>query len=165
MILPSDTPTHYLYPASLIIKREPSIINTLLGSCVAIILYDKISKVSGMNHYMLPLWNGKGIPSPKYGNIAIEKLLQGMLRNGAKKENIVAKVFGGGEVIDNMNQHFKIGQRNIELAFDKLKELDIKIVAKSVGGPLGRKIQLNTSTGEIRMKYIDKTNHYSKNTE
>jgi len=157
MISHSDTPVHYLYPASLIIKREPYLINTLLGSCVAIILWDKVNNVAGMNHYMLPLWNGKGMPSPKYGNIAIEKLLQGMINKGAKKENIVAKVFGGGEVIDNMQQHFQIGQRNIELAFDKLKELEIKIIAKSTGGKLGRKIQLNTKNGEIKMKYIEKT--------
>lgn len=157
MISPSDIPTHYLYPAALIVEKKPFLINTLLGSCVAVVLFDNINKVAGMNHYMLPLWNGKDMPSPKYGNIAIEKLLQGMLNKGARKEFIVAKVFGGGEVIDNMNMHFQIGKRNIELAFEKLKELEIKIVAQSVGGKLGRKIQLNTATGEIKMKYIDKT--------
>lgn len=156
MISPSNLDTHYLYPAALIVKKSPTLVNTLLGSCVAVVLWDSITQVGGINHYMLPLWNGKGIPSPKFGNIAIEKLVSGMEQQGAQRKNIIAKVFGGGEVIEQMNQHFNIGQRNIEIASEKLKELDIRIVAKSVGGKLGRKIQFNTMTGEVKMKFIEK---------
>jgi len=106
---------------------------------------------------MLPFWNGQGLASPKYGNIAIERLLEKMIALGCKKSNIRAKVFGGGEVIETNIAQFKIGQRNIELAMEALDDLKIPIVAKSVGGKLGRKIEFNTETGEVKQKYIEKT--------
>jgi chemotaxis protein CheD len=106
---------------------------------------------------MLPFWNGQGLASPKYGNIAIERLLKKMIALGCKKSNIRAKVFGGGEVIETNIAQFKIGQRNIELAMEALDDLKIPIVAKSVGGKLGRKIEFNTETGEVKQKYIEKT--------
>jgi chemotaxis protein CheD len=105
---------------------------------------------------MLPLWNGQGLASPKYGNIAIEKLLEKMISLGSQKCNIKAKVFGGGEVIETNIQQFNIGARNIKIAFEMLEDMGIPVVAQSVGGKLGRKIIYNTETGEIRQKYIQK---------
>ncbi|MFO7863151.1 MAG: chemotaxis protein CheD [Salinivirgaceae bacterium] len=151
-----NLPAYYLYPANLFVPPETYLINTLLGSCVAICLYDPISKIGGMNHYMLPLWNGEGLASPKYGNIAIEKLLEGMLNKGARRQYIIAKIFGGGEVIESQHHYFNIGKRNIELAHSLLAELKIPIKAESTGGKLGRKIQFNTETGSVKMKYINR---------
>jgi chemotaxis protein CheD len=150
--------THYLYPSALFAHHEPYLVDTILGSCVAICLYDKVKHIGGINHYMLPFWNGNGLASPKYGNIAIEKLVEKMISMGSKIENIQAKVFGGGEVVETQTNLFRIGERNIEIAEKTLKELRISIVAKSVGGKLGRKIRYNTSTGEVMMKFIQKQN-------
>jgi len=152
-----DVKTHFLYPSSLFASNEPHIVSTILGSCVAVCLFDATTKIGGINHYMLPFWNGQGLASPKYGNIAIERLLKKMIALGCKKSNIRAKVFGGGEVIETNIAQFKIGQRNIELAMEALDDLKIPIVAKSVGGKLGRKIEFNTETGEVKQKYIEKT--------
>lgn len=152
-----DVKTHFLYPSSLFASNEPHIVSTILGSCVAVCLFDATTKIGGINHYMLPFWNGQGLASPKYGNIAIERLLEKMIALGCKKSNIRAKVFGGGEVIETNIAQFKIGQRNIELAMEALDDLKIPIVAKSVGGKLGRKIEFNTETGEVKQKYIEKT--------
>lgn len=152
-----NLPVHYLYPAALCALSEPYLINTLLGSCVAICLYDPIQQKGGMNHFMLPYWNGNGLASPKYGNIAIEKLIESMTKNGTKKANLVAKIFGGGEVIESQHHYFDIGKRNIDLAHQMLKELNIPIKAESTGGKMGRKIQFNTKTGSVKMKYINKT--------
>lgn len=149
-------PQHYLYPANLFVPKEDYLINTLLGSCVAICLYDPVSQKGGVNHYMLPLWNGEGLASPKYGNIAIEKLLQEMIKVGAQRQHIIAKVFGGGEVIESNHHFFNIGKRNIELAHSMLSELRIPVKAESTGGKLGRKIQFNTVTGAVKMKYINR---------
>ncbi|MDX9847614.1 MAG: chemotaxis protein CheD [Tenuifilaceae bacterium] len=149
--------THFLYPAALFASKEPHRVSTILGSCVAVCLYDPILQVGGINHYMLPFWNGQGLASPKYGNIAIEKLVEKMLSLGSKKTNIRAKVFGGGEVIDTNISQFHIGERNIKLAMEMLEELRIPIVAKSVGGKLGRKIEYYTLTGEVKQRYIDRT--------
>jgi chemotaxis protein CheD len=149
--------THFLYPAALFASDSPYRVSTILGSCVAVCLFDPITKNGGINHFMLPYWNGQGLASPKYGNIAIEKLLEKMISLGSKKSNIKAKLFGGGEVIDTNISQFQIGERNIKLAIEMLDELRIPVVAKSVGGKLGRKIEYCTGTGEVKQRYIERS--------
>jgi chemotaxis protein CheD len=144
----------YLYPAALIAPLATSAVHTILGSCVAVCLYDQKIQIGGINHYMLPFWNGQGLASPKYGNIAIEKLYEKLLKQGARHENIIAKVFGGGEVLEIVNQQFNVGRRNIDIAHEMLGQLKIKIVAESTGGKFGRKIVFNTGTGEVMQKYV-----------
>jgi len=148
---------HFLYPSTLFVSNTPSVVTTILGSCVAVCLYDPVLKIGGINHYMLPLWNGEGLASPKYGNIAIEKLVEKMYQQGSKKANLVAKVFGGGEVIETTIKQFNIGERNIKIALEMLEMYKIPIIAQSVGGKLGRKIQYSTSSGEVKHKFIDKS--------
>jgi len=150
----SHIKTHYLFPASLFAEKEPYLVTTILGSCVAVCLYDTVLKQGGLNHFMLPLWNGQGLASPRYGNIAIERLIDRMVFLGSKKENLIAKVFGGGEVLQTSHDNFHIGQRNIQIAFELLAEHGIAVVAKSVGGNQGRKIEFNTFTGEVKQKFI-----------
>ncbi len=144
----------FLYPASICVPEKPAIITTILGSCVAVCFYDCKVQIGGINHYMLPLWNGQGLASPKFGNIAIEKLLDKLLQAGAIKSNIIAKVFGGGEVLATLNNHFNVGERNIDIAKQMLSRLNIPIMAQSTGGKLGRKILFNTNTGEVVQKYV-----------
>ncbi len=146
--------SHFLYPAALFASQKPFQINTILGSCVAVCFWDSILKTGGMCHYMLPYWNGEGLASPKYGNIAIEKLLDKMYSFGSQKPNIIAKVFGGGEVIETKNPIFHIGERNIKLASEQLKELKIPVVSSSVGGKDGRKIIFYTENGEVKQRYV-----------
>ena len=67
---------HYLYPSALFAEKERYMVDTILGSCVAVCLFDSVKKIGGINHYMLPLWNGNGLASPKFGNIATEKLIE-----------------------------------------------------------------------------------------
>ncbi len=148
--------SHFLYPSAIFASNEPHQINTILGSCVAVCFWDPVLNVGGMCHYMLPFWNGEGLASPKYGNIAIEKLLDKMYNMGSKKVNIIAKIFGGGDVIETKNPQFFIGKRNIKLANEMLEELKIKVVSSSVGGKLGRKIIFYTHTGEVKQRYVPK---------
>lgn len=148
----------FIYPGSLEISKKPIQLTTILGSCVAVCLWDNKLKFGGMNHFMLPLWNGEGLASPKYGNIAIDKLIHKMIWNGSSIENIEAKIFGGGNVIDSANNIYKIGDRNIEVAISKLKEFNIEIIGSSTGGKLGRKILMDTSNFKILHKFIVKQN-------
>jgi len=152
----SDIESHFLYPAALFASKEPYQISTILGSCVAVCLWDKALNFGGMCHYMLPYWNGEGLASPKYGNIAIEKLLDKMYSYGCEKNNIIAKVFGGGEVIDFKNPQFHIGKRNIKLATEMLNEKRISVVSSSLGGKLGRKLIFYTQTGDVKQKYVQR---------
>ncbi|MDY0201582.1 MAG: chemotaxis protein CheD [Tenuifilaceae bacterium] len=149
--------THFLYPSAIFTSREPHKVSTILGSCVAVCLFDPVLKIGGINHFMLPFWNGQGLASPKYGNIAIERLIEKMISLGSKKTNIKAKVFGGGEVIDTTISQFHIGERNIKLALELLDEFKVPVIAKSVGGKLGRKIEYCTGTGEVKQRYIERT--------
>jgi len=154
----------FLYPSALFASNTPQIVTTILGSCVAVCLYDPVLKYGGINHYMLPLWNGQGLASPRFGNIAIEKLIEKMLDMGCNKKNLQAKIFGGGEVIQTNISQFHIGERNHKLAFEMIREHGISIIAQSVGGKLGRKIIFNTETGEVRQKYL-KSERNQDNTE
>ena len=102
-----------------------------------------------MNHFMLPLWNGEGLATPKYGNIAMERLLEHVLTLGARKEHLVAKVFGGANLLTTSSAACPIGERNIELALTQLEEWRIAVVATDLGGRVGRKIIMNTMTGVV----------------
>lgn len=147
---------HFLYPSTLFASKEPYVVKTILGSCVAICLWDPESRIGGINHYMLPTWNGNDLASPKYGNIAIDKLLEKMGQLGAKRGNIKAKIFGGGELIDSGGNGMLIGERNIRVARMILEEKKIPVVASSTGGRKGRKILFFTDSGEVRHKFLDK---------
>jgi chemotaxis protein CheD len=152
----TEPSSHFLYPSTLFVSREAHVVSTILGSCVAVCLYDTVLKYGGINHYMLPFWNGQGLATPKYGNIAIHKLHEKMQSYGSMTRNLVAKVFGGGNIIESGIAQFMIGDRNIIIATDVLAELQINIISQSVGGSLGRKILFNTGTGEVRQKMIEK---------
>jgi chemotaxis protein CheD len=135
-------------------SAQPAEVTTILGSCVAVCLWDRYLGIGGINHYMLPTWNGMELASPKYGNIAIERLTEKMLQLGCKKNNLVAKVFGGGEVITVSASSMHIGERNIMVAEEMLQEQNIPIIGRSTGGKNGRKIIFNTHTGEVLQCYI-----------
>jgi len=152
----SQNDLHFLYPSAIFASKTPYRVSTILGSCVAVCLFDPMLKFGGINHFMLPYWNGQGLASPKFGNIAIEKLIEKMLLMGSDKRNLKAKVFGGGEVIETSIKQFVIGERNIKIAFEMLEEFKIPVIAKSIGGKNGRKIEFNTATGEVKHKFIDK---------
>ncbi|HVD97476.1 MAG TPA: chemotaxis protein CheD [Cytophagaceae bacterium] len=146
---------YYLHPCGLFMDKRPHQVTTILGTCVAVCLWDQQLKIGGINHYMLPLWNGEGLASPKYGNIAIEKLLHKMEHAGSQRKNIVAKIFGGKEENNpNGNNYFQIGERNAEIALGILAEEKIKIIAQSLGGFSGRKLQFFTDTGEVYMNFL-----------
>ncbi|MDD5286240.1 MAG: chemotaxis protein CheD [Desulfuromonadaceae bacterium] len=140
---------HFLFPGTIFAEPFEYQISTILGSCIAVCLWDKAANRSGMNHFMLPLWNGEGLATPKYGNIAMEKLLNKVISIGCHRENLVAKVFGGANLSGSGLEMYMIGDRNIMLAFQMLEEYRIPVVAKDVGGRVGRKIIMNTQTGVV----------------
>jgi chemotaxis protein CheD len=133
----------------LIAHRDELEVATVLGSCVSVCLWDPHLACGGMNHYMLPLWNGEGLPTPKYGNVAIEKLIAKMLDFGCRKEQLVAKCFGGANVLGDTSGRLLIGERNIALAEELLGIHRIPIVARDVGGCQGFKIIFNTKSGVV----------------
>jgi chemotaxis protein CheD len=144
---------HFLMASSIFAERTPAEVQTVLGSCVSVCLFDTRNCFGGMNHYMLPLWNGEGLATAKYGNIAIDKLLDRLISLGSDKKDLFAKVFGGAETLGD-NAIYGIGKRNVLIAEDQLAAHGIPILASNVGGKVGRQIVFDTSTGLVYMKFI-----------
>lgn len=135
--------------------KEAYDVTTILGSCVAVCIWDRELRIGGINHFLLPLWNGEGLESPRYGNVAIARLIKKLQSFGSSKKNMIAKVFGGASVIPgNGCGLMNIGERNIELAKDVLKRENIRIVGSDVGGELGRKIIFDTRAGTVLVKKL-----------
>lgn len=148
----ADLPGRYLYPGEIIVPREPTIVSTVLGSCVSVCLFDTVVCRGGINHYLLPLWNGEGLPTPKYGNIAIRQLVERMLALGAQPRTLQAKIFGGASMWAGADGLLAVGARNIELARDQLGLLNIPIVAADVGGSQSRKLYFHSSEGGVLLR-------------
>jgi len=145
----------FIHVGEFYIGVRPTEVSTILGSCIAVCLYDTVEMIGGMNHYLVPLWNGNGLQSPKYGNIAIHRLIEGMLNIGCNINNLEAKIFGGGNVISSIAQDgMMVGRKNIIIAREILSEYKIPITAEDVGGTRGRRILLVSETGKVLMKYI-----------
>ncbi len=152
----SGANSHYLLAGNLFAHEDPHLVTTVLGSCVSVCLWDSLMRRGGINHFMLPLWNGEGLASPKYGNIAIAKLLERLYDFGSKKGNLRAKVFGGGVVLNVSNPFMNIGERNVQLAEDVLRSEGIPILSADTGGNVGRKIIFHTGTGTVLVKRLAK---------
>jgi chemotaxis protein CheD len=145
---------HYLLAGNIFVPTEPHVITTVLGSCVSVCLWDCVLHIGGMNHFMLPLWNGEGLASPKYGNIAVAKLLDRLQDLGSNRRNVRAKIFGGGVVLKVSNPFMNIGERNIQLAEGMLREKGIPVISSDTGGKTGRKILFNTESGVVLVKRL-----------
>lgn len=140
----------YLHPGQIYAAAHAAMVSTVLGSCVAVCLWDPVARVGGMNHYLLPL--GKG---PRYGRDAMTQLIDEMTSRGASMGRMVAKVFGGACVIPGFTGARKaIGTQNIDAAFAFLAEHAIPVRAQQVGGSRGRKLLFHTGTGQAYVKEI-----------
>lgn len=148
----------FVHVGALLVEIEPCVLTTVLGSCISVCLFAPALRVGGMNHYMLPLWFGEGLRSPRYGDVAIPKLIECMLAHGCRKSDIVAKIFGGGAVIACNNIGQSIGERNIDLACEMLECEGIPIVAKDVGGSHGRKVVFDTAIGDVYVRKVRSLN-------
>lgn len=148
----------YLKQGELAIVSADTKVFTILGSCVAVVLWDEQSKIGGANHFLLPNWNNKGAPDVRYGDVAVTELHDKIILSGAVKRRLVAKVYGGASMLKLDNTGFNIGLRNIEIALQKLSELHIPVIEEITGGNLGRKILFDPQTGFVKVDYIKNIN-------
>ncbi|HEX2953275.1 MAG TPA: chemotaxis protein CheD [Bacillota bacterium] len=130
--------------------NSDEVITTLLGSCISVCLYDAERGIGGMNHFMLPYakaGENLNIRDPRYGNFAMELLVQDILGMGGRLDRLKAKVFGGGEMI--RTEQYNVAQENAEYACTYLKEKGIPILAIDIGGKNGRKIYYQLSDYQV----------------
>lgn len=147
--------------ADLNICKAPDVITTLgLGSCIGLIVYDPVTKVGGMVHYMLPdstqVRNNSNIA--KFGDTGIKELVRRVVAAGANRGRLIAKMAGGAKMfeVNGLSEVGNIGQRNAEAAKVILKELGIRLVASDTGLNYGRTVELHCETGEFRIKSVGK---------
>jgi chemotaxis protein CheD len=152
----SAEPVVHVHAGDLLVVAEPTRIVTILGSCVAVCLYDLEAKVAGMNHYLFSETPSGNIPDRgRFGDFAIPKLLGGLLARGARPANLRAKVFGGASPENADSWHGEqAGARNIATALSKLGELGIPIINKDVGGTKGRRVEFHTGNGSVYVRMI-----------
>lgn len=151
-----------IHPGEYYVTGREKMISTILGSCVAACLYDPVNKIIGMNHFLLDVKRYVGdVPeilssdSGRYGMYAMELLINAMLKNGAHRNLLQAKVFGGGNVLDNAeDDYYSIGKTNCQFVLDYLKCENIPINAKSLGGYNGRIIHFLSTDYSVLVKKI-----------
>lgn len=147
----------YLAPGQVFASAEPAEASTILGSCVAVCLWDPRSRAGGANHFLLPDWvgNGAATASTRYGNIAVALLLKKMEGLGCRRRDLQAKLFGGAAVIEVFRgRKDHLGTKNVELARRLLCELGIPVVAEDVGGNRGRKVIFRTDSGLASVRLL-----------
>lgn len=143
-----------ILPGEYFVHNEDMLIMTTLGSCIAACIYDRNAKVGGMNHFMLP--DGAG-DSGRYGSYAMELLINEMMKRGANRMTMEAKIFGGGQVVSGMTT-MNVGERNTNFVMDYLKTERIPIVSKDVLDVYPRKVCFLPGSGKAMVKRLAPTN-------
>ena len=131
---------------------------TTLGSCISACIRDRVSGIGGMNHFMLPAsadadgWKSTSLSAAtRYGNFAMEHLINNILKNGGKRQNLEVKLFGGGRILKNMTD---VGMRNIAFVRDYLVTEGLKVAVEDVGDIFPRMVVYFPASGRVRVKRL-----------
>lgn len=154
-----------ILPGEYYVTNYNELVTTVLGSCVSACIRDKVFGIGGMNHFMLPLSDGKGwggsgdftSTATRFGNYAMEHMINDILKNGGHKKYLEAKIFGGGQMMEAQTD---IGLTNIDFVRSYLKTEGIPVVAEDVGDIFPRKVIYFPESGRARVKKL-KTMHNS----
>ena len=150
-----------ILPGEYYVTTNDELIVTVLGSCVSACIRDPLMRIGGMNHFMLPssgTFPGNTRASTdsdanRYGNFAMEKLINDILKSGGRREHLEIKLFGGGKVIQHMTEA-DIGNRNISFVREYLKMEGLKVVAEDLGDIYPRKVVYFPMTGRVQIKKL-----------
>ena len=145
-----------ILPGEYYVHDEDMLIMTTLGSCIAACLWDRERRIGGMNHFMLPDGGNDGSASGRYGSYAMELLINEMMKRGATRSTMEAKVFGGGAVISGMNT-INVGERNTSFVLDYLRTERITVVSKDVLDVYPRKVCFLPASGKAMVKRLAPT--------
>jgi chemotaxis protein CheD len=149
-----------ILPGEYYVTKSDEGISTTLGSCVSACIRDRNLGIGGMNHFMLPAnlgadpaaWTASGIGSAtRYGNYAMEHLINGIMRNGGRRESLEVKIFGGGRIMENMTD---VGMRNISFVRDYLKAERLQVLAEDVGDIFPRMLVYFPQSGRVKVKRL-----------
>lgn len=149
-----------ILPGEYYVTKSEEGVYTTLGSCISACIRDRVSGIGGMNHFMLPAsvkdepeaWTATGLgAATRYGNYAMEHLINVILRNGGNRQNLEVKIFGGGRVLANMTD---VGQRNINFVREYLKTEGLAVIAEDVGDVFPRMVVYFPFSGMAKVKRL-----------
>jgi chemotaxis protein CheD len=149
-----------ILPGEYYVTHENELITTVLGSCISACIRDRESGIGGMNHFMLPETNASKFKrggealvdnANRYGNYAMEHLINTILSNGGKRKNLEVKVFGGGKIIPTLTD---VGTKNIDFVLDYIDQEGLKLLSQDLGDIYPRKVIYFPQTGKVGMKKI-----------
>jgi chemotaxis protein CheD len=138
---------YFLEPGYIYLAEKPTAISTVLGSSVAICLYDKKRKIGGINHYRYPFTRDPENSTAYYGNVSIITLIRMLCEDGSKQKHLKAQIFGGAH--NSKISSRNIGVENIRMAKKILCNRKIPLISEDVGGQVGRKVVFRTDINEI----------------
>ena len=131
------------------VSSDPGLVlSTVLGSCVSVCMFDPNARIGGMNHYLLAEGTESDANSLKYGAHAMELLINNLLKQGASRTTLRAKVFGGSRMTGRFAD---IGPRNAEFALRYLTAEDFEIQSRDLGGTAARRVNFHPVTGQARV--------------
>jgi chemotaxis protein CheD len=134
------------------VTTDPEVkFSTVLGSCIAACIYDAEHGVGGMNHFLLASSNGQSSANARYGIHAMELLINGIMKQGARRANLKAKVFGGAKMSANLSD---IGANNASFVQKFLQDEGIPVISSSVGGTSARRVRFHASTGAAQQTVV-----------
>jgi chemotaxis protein CheD len=134
----------------------PTLISTVLGSCVAVALWDKKREYGGMNHFLFPLTRNPGEATARYGNVAVTALVRLFLEEGSERKNLEGQIFGGAHPAESPGEVMEICRRNVDVSRRILMKNKIPIVSEDVGGTRGRKVVYNTLTNDVAVFRVER---------
>ena len=144
---------HYLYPGDLLATAEARVISTVLGSCVAVCLWDARTRAGGLNHFLLP-HDTRESGAYRFARPAMEVLLSRMHALGSETRNLTARVLGGASQFESTSERLSIGQQNVGVATRFLDDARIPVVLSDVGGTRGRKVVFDVESGNVWVKTL-----------
>ena len=151
-----------ILPGEYYCTYKDMLIVTVLGSCVSACIRDRVSGIGGMNHFMLPDGGDGSDPlisaSARYGTYAMEVLINELLKAGARRENLEAKVFGGGNVLRGLTA-LNVGERNAAFVRGYLKAEGIRVLAEDLNDIFPRKVYFFPRTGRVLVKKLRELNN------
>jgi chemotaxis protein CheD len=150
----SDTKKVFLNPGDIFVTKEKYVIETILGSCISVCIWDEKNRVAGMNHFVFSGEEKRGCieKNGRYGKISICYMIKSMIELGAEIRNMRAVIAGGAK---NINLGAEVGIENRKIAFKVLEHYRIIVEREETGGEKGRKVKFSSSDGEVIIKYIN----------
>jgi chemotaxis methyl-accepting protein methylase/chemotaxis receptor (MCP) glutamine deamidase CheD len=139
----------------IVVTRESAILETILGSCVAVCLWDARRRIGGLNHYLVPAGRGEPERDNLYGRTSVRKLIEQTLSHGSDRHSLQARIFGGGSILKSLEDIFTIGAANVQIAREILKEYGIPVVHDFVGAECGIRIAFQTWDGAVSVTCFD----------